>query len=424
MSSHRVRRPRPARRWRALLVLSLCVAALPARAEYRLAAGDTLELAVAGLPEWRQRAVIQIDGAISLPVVGTVRAAGSTASEVQAAIESILTSKVIRQRGPDGRERPLLIQPGDVAVSVADYRPIVIGGDVQTPGQYPFRPLMTVRHALAASGGVSLVRGRTETTGLDAVEFDRERKSILIDYAKETARLRRLNAEAQGAQEIKDRPVDGVPLPAAAFADFLRNEARAMQVGRAQLARERSFLTSAVQQADEQIATLTMQEQEEKRGVEADMEELERTTRLLGSGNIVSQRVTDARRSVLLSSTRRLQTSTRLAEVRQLREDYLWRRAKLDSQYELDLLRDTKDAQARIAELAARLEGIRQKLAMLSRGQAGVLPGMQSAAEIVIVRRSAAGWDRLPASEETDLQPGDAIEVQLKRNLDTLMAVR
>lgn len=405
------------------LLLS-CGWSMTARADYRLSAGDTLELAVAGMPDLRQRAVIQIDGTITIPIIGTIRAAGSKPSEVQATVEGILTSKVLRQRTSSGRDNQILLQPGDVALTVAEYRPVVVGGDVQTPGQYPFRPLMTVRHALALSGGVSLVRGRAATTGIDGVEYDRERKSILLEYARESARLWRLTAELQGSDEIKDRPLGAVSVPQTALTEFVRIEARALKLALANHAKEGAYLRSAVHQAEEQITSLLKQEQEERRGVEADSDELDRLTRLLGTGSVVNQRVTDSRRAVLLSSTRRLQTATRLAEVRQLRDEFAWRLSKLDSQRELELLRDVREARGRLAELVTRLDGTGQKLALLGRMRAKTQPGLSATTDLLIVRRSGAEWSRIPANEETELQPGDALEVEFRQDLEAVVATR
>ena len=406
----------------ALAAALACGYTLPASAEYRLGAGDTLELAVAGLPEWRQRVVIQIDGTVSVAGVGTVQAAGSTIRQVQSAIEATLTNKVLRSRGADGRERQMLLQPGDVAVAVAEYRPVSVGGDVQTPGQYAFRPQMTVRHALAASGGVSLVRGRVPTNGLDAVEFDRERTSILLEFARETAHAWRLEAELRGADMVQEQPLGGVPAPQPVLAEAVRIETRELKVSLENLARERAYLVSAAAQADEQIAMLLRQDQEEKRGVEADMEELERVTKLLGTGSVVNQRVTDSRRAVLLSSTRRLQTSTRLVEVRQLREELLWRQAKLGKQRELEILQAIRETRGKLADLIARLGATGQKLALVGRSQTDTVP-LVALANLFIIRRAGGAWDRVVAHAETELQPGDAVEVELKRDRGTLAAI-
>ncbi|MHB2205426.1 polysaccharide biosynthesis/export family protein [Methylobacterium sp. CM6257] len=406
------------KRFAALIIVLCCSAPNPARAEYRLASGDTLELSVAGMPDLHQRTVVQIDGTISVPVVGTVQVAGLSPRQVQSTVEGILTNKVLRQRGSDGRERQILLQPGDTAITVIEYRPIVVSGDVQTPGQYPFRPMMTVRQALALSGGPSLLRGSAATAGVDVAEYDRQRKTILLDYAREIARFWRLEAELQGVEEIKQKSLDGVSVPQSALAEFVRIETRTLKVGLSNLARERAYLSGAIVKADEQIASLTTQEQEERRGAEADSEELDRLTRLLGSGSVVTQRVTDTRRAVLLSSTRRLQTSTRLAEVKQLRDEFVWRQSKLDSQHELELLRDLREQRGKLDELIVRLDGAKQKLAFLGGIHGVIIPGTAATVVVTIIRRSGSEWTRIAGSEETELQPGDALEVKQKQGLE------
>src|SRR6476646_5499981 len=95
-------------------------------AQYRLAPGDTVEVSVGGVPDQRNRAQIQIDGTIALPGVGTVEVAGLTPAELQSRMETLLQSRVLRQRLPDGRDQAIVIKPGDVIASVVEYRPIYI----------------------------------------------------------------------------------------------------------------------------------------------------------------------------------------------------------------------------------------------------------------------------------------------------------
>src|SRR5258706_10432349 len=82
-----------------------------AKAEYRVNVGDVLEVAVAGVPELRHRAPVQMDGNISLPLVGVVPVAGMPLSQIRALIRVALASKVFRQRTPDGREIVVVIDP-------------------------------------------------------------------------------------------------------------------------------------------------------------------------------------------------------------------------------------------------------------------------------------------------------------------------
>ena len=61
--------------------------------------------------------------------------------------------------------------------------------------------------------------------------------------------------------------------------------------------RERDFLKSTVDQADEKIAVVEKQQAEEEQGSRADTLELKRLVELLSKGQETNPRVTDARRA-------------------------------------------------------------------------------------------------------------------------------
>ncbi len=133
-----------------------------ASAEYRIEVGDVVEVSVPGIAELQRRVSVRPDGSISVPLLGTCRVAGLTASEMEVKLKAAAATKVFRQRLPDGRESATSINPDEVTAIVAQYRPIYVNGDVAKPGEQPFRPLMTVRHAVALSGGYDVLRLRTE----------------------------------------------------------------------------------------------------------------------------------------------------------------------------------------------------------------------------------------------------------------------
>ncbi len=409
-----MRHPPARRNWAAALLmvgLALVFAPAPCRAEYRLAPGDVVEISVAAMPELRQRAPVQLDGTISLPMLGAVAAAGSSALELQARIEAALAAKVLRQRTPDGRERIMLVQPGDVAAAIVEYRPIYVSGDVLNPGQHAYRPQMTVRHAIALSGGPSTVRGRGATSDVAVVEAEREYKTVAAALAKEHVLTWRLAAELEGSETIKPQPLGHLPVSAASIADFQRVETHYLQARLTEARSERAYLQSMVQQFGEQIETLTTQEQGEQRGLQADMDELDRVNKLYGTGSLPSPRVTDSRRAVLLSSTRRLQTSANLTQVKQQRDELLWRLDKLDIQRRLEVLRESREAQLRMTELRSRLDGATEKLRVLGRMVVLDSPAGMPRPAVTLIRKAEAGWERILASEDAELLPGDTVEV-------------
>src|SRR5215207_7026411 len=107
-------------------VLTVLTLGWPSRglAAYALNAGDVLELSVAGIPELRQRGTIGMDGRLSLPLIGSLPAAGMTQSALEQKVKETLSAKPIRQRTPEGREYLTVVGPDDIALSVQEYRPI------------------------------------------------------------------------------------------------------------------------------------------------------------------------------------------------------------------------------------------------------------------------------------------------------------
>ncbi len=137
----------------ALLLTGAFCGAVSAQ-EYRLHAGDVIEMAIVGLPEMGARSSIQIDGSLSLPEIGDIDAAGRSISEIRDQIRTALASRLLQVYLPDGTEVTRVVSRDQVTASVVEYRPVFVSGDVALPGERIFRPGMTVRQAIAASGGV------------------------------------------------------------------------------------------------------------------------------------------------------------------------------------------------------------------------------------------------------------------------------
>src|SRR5689334_13810719 len=97
----------------AILVVSaaIIVATLsPAVAEYRLQNGDSLEISVAGMSDLRQRVTINVDGEISLPLFGRLKAGGLTLSDIQERVRSVAIDKILRRTGQDGRDTTVRVE--------------------------------------------------------------------------------------------------------------------------------------------------------------------------------------------------------------------------------------------------------------------------------------------------------------------------
>lgn len=397
--------------WAAIVVLAGTEGSLGA--QYRLAPGDTVEVSVGGVPDQRNRAQIQIDGTIAVPGVGTVEVAGLTPAELQTRMETLLQSRVLRQRSPDGREQTFVVKPGDVIANIVEYRPIYVTGDVLTPGQQAYRSSMTVRQAVAVAGGFSLLRSRTQP-GTDPADLMRDYQSLSTEYVKEYIHIARVNAELKGEDTFEPTSPREISLPASAINPILQSEVQSLKTAQADYRKERSFLEDAVKQSDAQLVTLKKQQDGEEKGVQADEEELERVGKLFSAGSLTSPRVTESRRALLLSSTRRLQTTVELMRLQRQREEFLRQIERIASQRAVTLLRELKDSNVRLADLQIRMQALSQKLQPL--GGAGAVPIGTSdlRPDVTIVRKVGQQWNRIAALVDFDVEPGDVVDIALR----------
>jgi protein involved in polysaccharide export with SLBB domain len=82
-----------------------------------------------------------VDGAgfLAIPVAGRVRAAGLTTEQLERRITSKLNGGILK----DAR----------VTVQVSTYAPFYIRGEVKKPGEFPYKPGLTLGDAVALAGG-------------------------------------------------------------------------------------------------------------------------------------------------------------------------------------------------------------------------------------------------------------------------------
>ena len=107
---------------------------------YRLGPGDTVRVIVFGQKELTDTFEIDDSGAVDLPLLGPLRASGRTIGGLARHIALML------------RTKGMLLHPS-VAAEIRRYRPFYILGEVNKPGDYRFRPGMTVLTAVSLAGG-------------------------------------------------------------------------------------------------------------------------------------------------------------------------------------------------------------------------------------------------------------------------------
>lgn len=135
---------------------------------YLLRSSDRISVNVFQEPDFSVASVqIGVEGDVSLPLLGPMRAAGLTASQFEA--------DVTERLGRTGLRRP------QVNVNIAEYAShlVTVEGEVTAPGVYPFQPGARLSSAIAMARGPMRTANRSEVAvfregpeGIMVAKFD------------------------------------------------------------------------------------------------------------------------------------------------------------------------------------------------------------------------------------------------------------
>lgn len=129
----------------------------------QLQAGERIHVTVYGEPTLSGDFQIDPSGLVSLPLAGTIKAAGLTQQEFERDLEQRLSST-------DYIKKP------KITVSIAEFRPFYILGEVEKPGSYPYMGGLNVLSAIALAGG------RTYRANQDRILIQHPGETTMREY--------------------------------------------------------------------------------------------------------------------------------------------------------------------------------------------------------------------------------------------------
>jgi len=399
----------------AILTVSLGLAfASRASAEYLLAPGDVLEITVIGLPDLRQSTTIDVDGQAHFPVVGQVKAAGMSLLELRDKIRELLPGRVFRRRTQEGREYPLVVTADEVTIAVAEYRPVYLDGDVARPGAQAYRPGLTVRQAIALAGGYDVMRFRGRDPFLEATDFRAEYYGLWTEFAKEEAHISRVKSQLAGKTDL-DRPARvETPIPLSVASGIAELETQQLRAELADHQDEKAHLRNAIEQVDRRRSILSETEAKEKEGAGAEARDLDEMKRNFAKGVIPIMRMSEVRRLSLLSATQALQTTALLVQVEREQGELKRRLRRTDGQRQIELTRELQDAQVRLETIRVRIQATGEKLVYAGLVRSQLVRGRGGSPDVRVFRGQNQARQSLNVGEDTELLPGDVVEVALR----------
>lgn len=396
------------------LVLSMQVSVASA-AEYRLGVMDKLRIRVA---EWQtaEGAIrdwsavsgdygVGADGSVSLPFIGQLAADGRTTGELAEEI---------------GKKMQILFGLRDrpsASVEIAEYRPVYIAGEVQTPGAYPYAPGLTVLKAVSFGGGLRradpgqrFARDFLRSEG-EAAVYLAERNRLLI-------RRSRIVAEMSGAKDIKMPTELGQNDEARAIMEsekaLMASREKRLRLQLTALADLKSLLGNEIESLSKKSTTQTRQ-------LEIVQDDLDKIGPLAEKGLAVSSRrlALEQRTADLQATLLDIDTSSLRAkqDINKATQD----ETNLQNDWDAALAQELQNTEQELDTLALRLGTSRDLMseALLQSADAANLKGGLSAANIgySILRTVEGKTEQLRATETTPVLPGDIVKVEL--NLGT-----
>lgn len=365
--------------------------------DYPIVPGDTLEISVFARPDLSRIYRVRADGMISLHMIGKVKAEGRSPSELEYDIETLLTQQFSDMES--------------VTLEVASYMPVIVSGDIATPGQVPFHAGIDVRWAVAMGGGmfrpvdVDDTGNRMRVSGelanadllaarLAALEVTRAR---LIAARDGKTTLNMAETAPEQHNNVQDHSLIAAATALLEALDQAQNMRAEVQDDQVRLAREeaeafaerRTLLTS---QLETVLSALEDQESLRERG-------LARADRVVELTLDVSSLRVDILESIGLEAAARQKLES--AQSAPMTED---------TELQLELAELLVETESAILETTTQLDRSRSFV----REYGGIETGgeFEMAATYSIHRRSGGAARVIEAVPDTLLHPGDNLEVR------------
>lgn len=348
------------------------------------------------------------EGAVSLPIVGTVEARGMTVGELADRVAERLQSRLRFAEDPS------------IAIEVAEFRPVYVVGDVQTPGGHPYRPGMTVIQAVALAGGAW--RGAAGDVGgqRESVRAVGTLRAARIEIVRLRVRAARLEAERDNRHDISFPASIVHPEGPGAAEALLAEERRIFEARREALDREIEAIEELKTLLNTEIEALGTKGEGLSRQLDRLREAVGNLEDLVDKGLARAPALLDQQRTLVELEGRELDMQTAAFRSRQRLSEAERDIVDLRARRQVEAVAELQRTRAEIEQLEER-----ERTAVELIATTGALPGAGVAGalatpllEFSITREDGEGATTLPAGRDMRVQPGDVIAARLV--LDTV----
>ena len=183
--------------------------------------------------------------------------------------------------------------------------------------------------------------------------------------------------------------------------------------------KERASIELAKNKAAERMKYLEEQQDTDRKGADADANELKRIKALSDKGLVQITRVNDAQRAVLLSATRALETNAEIAQLERDQGELERSLEKLVDQSRIDLLAELQTERAAMTQMRAEMDALAKQITYVTQLRSDLVGQDGSKVSISVTRSYDGQTTSIAATEDTLLSPGDTVTVTLQVQPET-----
>ena len=406
------------------LALALFVATVPTAVsaeDYKLGPMDKVRVtAIEWRPgqgeayEWKSidgDYMVDGSGTLMLPLVGGIPVGGKSTTEASLAVGAAL------------QQRTGMATKPDASVEVLEYRPIYVVGDAAKPGEFPFRPNLTVIKAVSVAGGVFRPGDANSvlSMGREKIETEEAIEVAQTDLKRSLLRRGRLLAEFSNVDSL---PLVRKPDPNTDpdVAEWVDQENAVLKSRNSTVHSKRSSLNELVTLYTQQIAAIDAKKVSQATQIAASKAARDKVAELQKRGLAVNTQMIAADREVaqLESSMLDLDSAALLAKqnLNKTQRDIV----DLEADRRERVILELQDTDKHLDELKAKLSSSQDILQLNSSFMTNVAQKRQtspsSSSSNVVYQITRQGVDGVPftvsADENTAVQPGDVIHVDIQ----------
>ena len=107
---------------------------------YQVSTDDEISITIFNEPDLSIKETrVGTNGSISIPLIGQIEVKGLSIPQIENKITNLLLDGYLKKP--------------NVSVTITEYRPFYINGEVKKPGSYPYRKDLTIEKAITLAGG-------------------------------------------------------------------------------------------------------------------------------------------------------------------------------------------------------------------------------------------------------------------------------